>query len=64
MQVTTIGIDLAKNIFQVHGITESDEVAFNRPLRRTQVLRQHEFCIGAGRRAPTHAWRASRQHPA
>ncbi len=38
MQVTTIGIDLAKNIFQVHGITESDEVAFNRPLRRAQVL--------------------------
>jgi len=30
---------LAKNVFQVHGITESDEVAFNRPLRRTQVLR-------------------------
>ncbi len=29
MQVTTIGVDLAKNIFQVHGITESDEVAFN-----------------------------------
>jgi hypothetical protein len=38
MQVTTIGVDLAKNIFQVHGITESDEVAFNRPLRRAQVL--------------------------
>ena len=38
MQVTTIGIDLAKNIFQVHGITESDEVAFNRPLRCAQVL--------------------------
>ena len=38
MQVARIGIDLAKNIFQVHGITESDEVAFNRPLRRAQVL--------------------------
>lgn len=38
MEVTTIGVDLAKNIFQVHGITESDEVAFNRPLRRAQVL--------------------------
>jgi len=38
MQVSTIGIDLAKNIFQVHGITEADEVAFNRPLRRAQVL--------------------------
>jgi len=38
MQVTTIGLDLAKNVFQVHGITENDEVIFNRPLRRTQLL--------------------------
>ena len=38
MQVTTIGLDLAKNIFQVHGITGDGEVAFNRPLRRAQIL--------------------------
>jgi transposase len=38
MQVTTVGLDLAKNIFQVHGITDDGEVAFNRPLRRAQVL--------------------------
>lgn len=38
MQVTTIGLDLAKNVFQVHGITIDDEVAFNRPLRRAQLL--------------------------
>jgi transposase len=38
MQVTTIGLDLAKNVFQVHGITKDDEVAFNRPLRRAQLL--------------------------
>ena len=38
MEVTTIGLDLAKNIFQVHGITEDEEVAFNRPLRRAQLL--------------------------
>ncbi len=38
MQVTTIGIDLAKNIFQVHGIAENDDVLFNKPLRRTQFL--------------------------
>ncbi len=38
MQVTTIGLDLAKNIFQIHGINESGEVAFNRALRRAQVL--------------------------
>jgi transposase len=38
MQVTTVGLDLAKNVFQVHGITDSGEVAFNRALRRAQVL--------------------------
>jgi transposase len=38
MQVTTIGLDLAKNVFQVHGITEDEEVVFNRPLRRAQLL--------------------------
>jgi transposase len=32
MQVTTIGLDLAKNVFQVHGITEDGTVAFNRSL--------------------------------
>ena len=38
MQVTTIGLDLAKNVFQVHGITKDDEVALNCPLRRAQLL--------------------------
>jgi transposase len=38
MEITTIGLDLAKNIFQVHGITENEEVAFNRPLRRAKLL--------------------------
>lgn len=37
MHVTTIGSDLAKNAFQVHGITDDGEVAFNRALRRTKV---------------------------
>jgi len=38
MSITTIGIDLAKNIFQVHGVREDGSVAFNRPLRRAQML--------------------------
>ncbi len=38
MQVTTIGLDLAKNVFQVHGIAEDDSIIFNKPLRRVQVL--------------------------
>ena len=42
MQVTTIGLDLAKNVFQVHGATEEGEVVFNRSLRRAQVHRFFE----------------------
>lgn len=38
MQVTTVGLDLAKNIFQVHGVTADGTVAFNRALRRSQLL--------------------------
>jgi len=38
MNITTIGIDLAKNIFQVHGVREDGSVAFNRSLRRAQMI--------------------------
>lgn len=38
MQVTTVGIDLAKNVFQVHGADTNDMVVFNKPLRRSQVF--------------------------
>lgn len=30
MEVTTIGLDLAKNVFQVHGINDHGDIAFNR----------------------------------
>jgi len=38
MQVHTIGIDLAKNVFQVHGVDEAHEVVVVRQLRRKQVI--------------------------
>jgi transposase len=38
MQVTTIGLDLAKHWFQVHGIDGSGVVAVRRKLRRSEVL--------------------------
>lgn len=38
MQVTTIGLDLAKNIFHAHGVTANGKVVFNRALRRGRVL--------------------------
>ncbi|MEP2031442.1 MAG: IS110 family transposase [Paracoccaceae bacterium] len=60
MQVTTIGVDLAKNIFQVHGIAESDEVVFNRPLRRAQVLpffaRLDPCLVGMEACSTSHYW--------
>ena len=37
-EVTTIGLDLAKNVFQVHGIDALGRVVVRRQLRRRQVL--------------------------
>ena len=37
-EVITIGVDFAKNVFQVHGVDASGEVVFRRQLRRVQVL--------------------------
>ena len=37
-QVSTIGLDIAKNVFQVHGIDKTGEVVVRRQLRRRQVL--------------------------
>lgn len=38
MNVTTIGIDLAKNVFQVHGVDAGGGVVVRKALRRAQVL--------------------------
>ena len=37
MKITTVGIDLAKNVFQVHGVDERGKVALRRQLKRHQV---------------------------
>src|SRR3974377_1799531 len=39
MQITTIGLDLAKNVFQVHGIDAAEKVVVRKQLRRGQVLK-------------------------
>lgn len=36
--ITTVGLDLAKSIFQVHAISESGKPLVRRTLRRSQVL--------------------------
>jgi transposase len=37
-QVTTIGLDLAKTVFQVHGVDAAGAVTVRRALRRSRVL--------------------------
>jgi hypothetical protein len=37
MQITTIGLDIAKNVFQVHGIDAAEKVVVRKQLRRSQV---------------------------
>ncbi len=41
-QITTIGLDLAKNVFQIHGADAEGAPIFNRKLRRAKVLRFFE----------------------
>ena len=38
MTITTIGLDIAKNIFQVHGVDATGEVVLRKTLRRAQVI--------------------------
>ena len=44
MQVTTIGLDIAKNVFQVHAIDRDEKVVVRKQLRRCQVLRFFRNC--------------------
>jgi len=60
MHVTTVGLDLAKNVFQVHGITRDGTVAFNRSLRRAQMFsffeRLEPCLIGMEACGSSHYW--------
>jgi transposase len=38
MEITPLGLDLAKNVFQVHAISSTGEVVVRRTLRRAQVI--------------------------
>src|SRR5438045_2454667 len=42
MQITTVGLDLAKNVFQVHAINSASEVVVKKTLRRSQMRRFFE----------------------
>jgi transposase len=38
MEIITIGLDLAKSVFQVHGVDAAGQVVFRKSLRRAQML--------------------------
>ena len=38
MSIMRVGIDLAKNVFQLHGVDVHGKVVLQRQLRRTQML--------------------------
>jgi len=53
--VTTIGFDIAKSVFQVHGVDSVGQVIIRRQLKRRQVMRFSRSC--------RRAWSASRRAP-
>ena len=60
MQITTIGLDIAKNVFQVHGIDGAEKVVVRKQLRRGQVIKFFEALepclIGMEACATAHHW--------
>ena len=59
-QITTIGLDLAKQIFQVHGADADGSPVFNRRLRRAEVLtffeKQPSCLVGIEACGSSHYW--------
>ena len=59
-EVITIGLDLAKNVFQVHGVDFEGNVVIRRQLRRSQVLpffeKQPRCLVGLEACATAHHW--------
>ena len=60
MEITTIGLDIAKNVFQVHGVDCTGEVVIRRQLRRRQLLpfftRLPGCLVGIEACATAHHW--------
>jgi transposase len=60
MQISTIGLDIAKNVFQVHGIDAAEKVVVRKQLRRGQVLKffasLRPCLVGMEACATAHQW--------
>ncbi len=59
-EVITIGVDIAKSVFQIHGVDAAGEAVIRRQLRRRQVVpffRKLAPClIGMEACATSHHW--------
>ena len=59
-EVSTIGLDLAKTVFQVHGVDEAGDVVISRQLRRHRVMpffkKLAPCLIGMEACASSHHW--------
>ena len=60
MEVITIGLDIAKSVFQVHGVDGSGATVMRRQLRRRQLLgffaKQPPCLVGMEACATAHHW--------
>src|SRR3954447_1499575 len=60
MQITTIGLDIAKNVFQVHGIDGNETVVVRKQLRRGKLIAFFESLapclVGIEACATAHHW--------
>ena len=58
--ITTIGLDIAKSVFQVHGVDNDGKVVIRRQLKRRYVLAFFEklqpCLVGIEARASSHHW--------
>jgi len=48
MQVITIGLDIAKNVFQIHGVDNAGKAVLRRKVRRDELIplfRDMEPCL-------------------
>ena len=60
MQVSTIGLDTSKRVFQVHGVDADQQVVIRKQLKRTQVLKYfaglRPCLVGIEACAASHYW--------
>lgn len=60
MEITTVGLDIAKNIFHAHGVDKNGKIVFQKPLKRKQLLpffaNLNRCVIGIESCASSHYW--------